>query len=308
MNTVLVTGARGFIGRHCLRPLADAGLNVHAVTSASPSPDTSKSAVWHTADLLNDVQASRLIDEVRPVAMLHLAWVTTPGVYWASPLNDTWRRASEHLIDCAAACGLKRVVAAGTCAEYDWAVGRCDEHSTPLAPTSAYSRSKHELRSAIDTLAGRHGFSAAWARIFFLYGPGEPAAKLAPSVIDHLLRNEPAECSDGAHRRDFIYVRDAAAALVALLQSDLVGPVNIGSGEAPRVRQIATTIGRAMGKPDLIRLGARKSDRPEPPLVVAGMDRLTGELGFRPRWDLDAGLAETIVWRRGGQTEQVDGR
>ena len=297
MNKVLITGARGFVGRHCRGRLADAGFEVHAVSSSAPPPGARRT-IWHVADLLNAVEADRLIDAVKPTHLLHLAWVTTPGEYWTSPLNDTWRKASEHLIESAVSCGVGRVVSAGTCAEYDWSVGRCDEKTTPLAPKSPYSRNKDELRVRLESLSEQRGFSAAWARLFFLYGPGEPAGRLVPSIINHLLQDEPAECSEGTHQRDFIYVQDAAAALVALVQSDLAGPVNIGSGKAVAVRDIAMKLGEALSKPQLIQLGARNCDRAEPPLVVACTDRLEGELGFRPRWDMDRGLADAIAWWR----------
>jgi len=299
MDKVLITGARGFVGRHCLNLLTDAGFEVHAVSSSLSLPMDSQ-VIWHSADLLNVTDADRLIDQVRPVSMLHLAWITTPGEYWTSPFNDVWRQASEHLIGRAIEHGLRRLVAAGTCAEYDWSIGRCDEQTTPLSPGSPYSRSKDELRRSIQALASRQDLSFAWARVFFLYGPGEPAGRLVPSVIGHLLQEEPAQCSKGVHRRDFMYVRDAAAALVALLQSDLVGPVNIGTGQAVAVRDIAVKIGEVMGKPDLVRLGGLETARPEAPLVVAGTDRIRGELGFRPQWDIDRGLAETIAWWRAG--------
>lgn len=298
MNKVLLTGARGFVGRHCLSRLIGAGFEVHAVSSSTIPPQAVRRCVWHVADLLNTVQADRLIDEVKPTCLLHLAWITAPGEYWTSPLNDTWRKASEHLIESAASNGVKRVVVAGTCAEYDWSAGRCDEKTTLVAPKSPYSRSKDELRTKVESLSEQHGFGAAWARLFFLYGPGEPAGRLVPSIVNHLLQDEPAECSEGMHRRDFMYIQDAAAALVALVQSDLAGPVNVGSGKAVAIRDIAMKLGQALGKPHLIRLGARNSDRAEPPLVVAGTDRLEGDLGFRPRWDMDRGLADAIAWWR----------
>ena len=309
MNRVLLTGARGFVGRHCLAHLVAAGFDVHAVTSAPTLPAEAPDVVWHQADLLDEDQTDALLEAVAPTSVLHLAWVTTPGEYWTSPLNDTWRQASEHLFEHAAAHGLKRAVVAGTCAEYDWTTGRCDERAARLAPTSAYSRSKHQLHVALEALASDRRFSAAWARLFFLYGPGEPAGRLVPSIITHLLRNEPAPCTEGGQRRDFMYVKDAAAALVALLQSELTGAVNIGTGQAPAIRQIATVIGRMMDKGHLIQLGARQTPQQQPPLVVANTARLRHELGFRPHWDLEAGLADTIEWwDRGARHEGTEAR
>ena len=206
MEKVLLTGARGFIGRHCLEVLAMGDFEVHAVTSSAALPAATPGVVWHQADLLDEARTTALVEAVTPTSLLHLAWDTTPEEYWTSPANPAWRQASVHLVAQAAGRGLRRVVVAGTCAEYDWSIGRCAEHAAPLAPTSAYSHSKHELRLAVEELAEQHGFSAGWARLFFVYGPGEPAARLVPSIICHLLRDEPAECTEGSQRRDFVYV------------------------------------------------------------------------------------------------------
>jgi nucleoside-diphosphate-sugar epimerase len=295
MDKLFLTGARGFIGRHCITGLVDAGFEVHAVVSSAPLPSVRRGVVWHQADLLCAAQATALIEAVAPTTMLHLAWVTTPGQYWTSPLNARWRRASVHLIEQAAVRGLERLVVVGTCAEYDWTDGACIEGKTPLKPASAYSNAKHELRLAINALSKQYSFSTAWARPFFVFGPGEPAERFVPSIITNLMHNQPAACTDGHQRRDYIYVKDVAAALVTLLQSNLFGPINIGTGQAPAIRQIATTIGRLMDKPQLIQLGARQVSQPEPPLVVADTTRLHDELGFKSHWDLEAGLTDTIA-------------
>ena len=94
-------------------------------------------------------------------------------------------------------------------------------------------------------LADYRGFFArTWCQrefeahgIFFLYGPHEPPGRLIPSVIQALLKGEFARCSHGRQIRDFLYVEDVAEAFVALLDSDITGPVNIASGSpTPRRR------------------------------------------------------------------------
>jgi nucleoside-diphosphate-sugar epimerase len=289
---VVVTGARGFIGRHSVAELVALGHEVHGVTSSS-APGA-KDVTWHRADLLAGEGAAVLRD-VRPDVLVHLAWVTIPGAFWADPSNDAWLAASRTLVDEFVAGGGKRVVVAGTCAEYDWSGGVCDEATTPLRPSTLYGRRKDELRAHVERTAAAAGVSWAWGRVFWLYGPGEPLPRLVPSIIASLLRDEPALCTEGTQRRDFLHVADVGAAMARLAASGVAGAVNIASGDAVAVADVARKIGELMGKPSLVRLGARPSPSGDPPLVVAATRRLRDEVGFAPRWDLTSGLEQTIA-------------
>jgi nucleoside-diphosphate-sugar epimerase len=140
--------------------------------------------------------------------------------------------------------------------------------------------------------------SLAWARLFFLYGPREHPARLVPSVARALLAGEPAKCSAGTQERDFLHVDDVADALVSLVRSDLVGPVNIGSGEAVAVRAVIELVARECGRPDLVRLGARPAPANEPPLLVADVSRLRDELGWRPGIPFEDGVRDAVRWWR----------
>lgn len=303
MKKILVTGAAGFIGRHCLPLLAGDGVEVHAVSSR-PLPQVLEAseapleAAWHQADLLDARQAATLMETVRPTHLLHLAWIVTPGLYWTSPDNFRWVQASLELLRLFAAGGGQRVVTAGTCAEYDWSYGYCSEGVTPLAPCTPYGVCKYSLGLLQHSWAEQAGLSAAWGRIFFPYGPHEAPSRLVPSVMRSLLRGEPALCSHGEQVRDFLYVEDVAAAFVALLRSEVAGPVNIASGRAVALKEIVAMIAQQQGKSDLLRLGALPAPSGEPPLLVADVRRLREEVGWQAPSGLREGLSRTLEWWR----------
>jgi len=315
---VLVTGAGGFIGRWTLAPLLERGFEVHAVASvraAAAHPAASPAAPaaptppfgggqWHTTDLLDPAAIVDLIARVAPTHLLHFAWIAKPSVYWTSPENSRWLEASGTLLQAFVAAGGRRVVMAGSCAEYDWSrVGLCVEASSPLcepaaASTTAYVACKLALHAHLTAAAQRHGLSAAWGRIFFQFGPHEARERLVASVITNLLQGREALCTSGQQVRSFLHVADVGSAFACLLDSPLEGAVNIGSAERISVAALCARIAAQLGAESLLRLGARVAPAGEPELLLPELSRLQEELGWRPRYTLDAALADTIAWWR----------
>ena len=299
VTRVLVTGASGLVGRHATARLAERGYDVHAV-SRREVPST-QSITWHHADLLEPGAGSALIRALRPSYLLHLAWVTEHGRYWQAAENLDWLAVSLGLIRAFADAGGKRLVAAGTCAEYDWgALGTeaCRERETPTAPQTLYGRAKHALHQVLAGFADEAGLDYAWGRLFFLYGPDEPPARLVPSVARALLTGAPARCTHGRQVRDFLHVADAGAAFAALLASDVIGPVNVASGTPVRIAELVETLARIVGRADLVELGAVEARADEPTHLFADATRLNREVRYAPSYELEAGLAETVRWWR----------
>ena len=295
MKKVLLTGATGFIGQHCIGTLASLGYEVHAVSSRKPV-DSSGGAIWHQADLLQPGSAKPLLAAVKPSHLLHLAWYVVPGKLISSPENFAWVTASMELAREFAEQGGKRMVVSGSGYEYDWRYGYCSESLTPAVPNTVYGACKQALSTLLQAFAGTVGVSAAWGRVFFLYGPGEHPDRLVSSVIRGVLAGKPAPCSHGRQIRDYMHVQDVADGLVALLDSAVEGAVNVSSGRATTLREIVLAIGRICGRPELINIGAIPARANDTPLVVGENTRLTGEVGWTPQIDLEQGLLQTIDW------------
>ena len=152
--------------------------------------------------------------------------------------------------------------------------------------------------SCFARLESLSGLSTAWGRVFFLYGPREHPDRLVSSVIRSLLKGEAARCSHGRQIRDYMHVQDVADGLVALLDSDVEGAMNVCSGQATTLREIVLSIGRICERPDLIQLGAIPARANDTPLVVGDNARLTSETGWKQQLDLETGLRETVDWWR----------
>jgi UDP-glucuronate decarboxylase len=279
---ILLTGVTGFIGSHVARELLRGGHEVHATVRAG-------------ADLrrVADLAALRVhaggIDHLplNPDLLISLAWIATPGKYLESPENVDCLNATRRLLsraDC-------RAVVAGTCFEFDTSLGTLREDS-PVKPTTLYARSKDELRREVE---GRR--DSAWIRFFYQYGPWEDERRLVPAVTRALLKGEEAKVSPGGQRRDFLHVEDVATAVRAVAESRLTGCVNIGSGEAPSVKEIVSAIGEEVGRPELLRFGAVPYYEGEPMLIVADNAKLKST-GWTRRWGLKEGLRHAVGWWR----------
>jgi nucleoside-diphosphate-sugar epimerase len=271
---VLVTGANGFIGKHALPLLIQKGYEVHAI-STRKHPFHPQVA-WHQTNLLDPLQTDQLLQQINPSSLLHLAWITTPKIYWSSLENLTWMQASLDLLVSFAKYGGKRAAIAGTCAEYEWNSEEYSEHTTPLIPTTLYGTCKRSLYLILKSLCAQMNISLAWGYVFFILGPHEPSERLFPSVIQNLLRKEEATCFHSHQIRDFLYVSDAAEALVSLLDSPLEGTFNIGSGQGCSLKEAMSLICEQIGCRDLVQFESLTTK--EPPVLIANIEKIKKDL------------------------------
>ena len=301
MKRVLVTGGTGFIGREALPFLQERGYEVH-VAGRSAGPSGTGSAVsmeihYHRCDLLHD-SCDALIAGIQPTHLLHFAWYAEHDTFWWALENLDWVAASLRLARAFVAAGGGRAVFAGSCAEYDWSYDTLDEALTPLNPATLYGLSKASLYRLLSSAAERLGILLAWGRVFFPYGPRDQAGRLLSTVIDKVSAGEIVPCSEGSQARAFIYVEDVARAFVELLDSRVEGAVNIATDQVYTVREVVARAARLCGDESMIQFGAKPSRPNEPPFMNASVQRLYGEVGFKPRFDLNGGMQNTVDLRR----------
>ncbi|WP_050605786.1 NAD(P)-dependent oxidoreductase [Ruegeria sp. 6PALISEP08] len=285
MARVLLTGATGLIGRATIPALTEAG---HEVVTLGRN-----TASDITCDLLDPSATTTALEATRASHLVHLAWHDGPRDRWTSAANLAWMAATLHLVREFARTGGQRAVCAGSCAEYDWSVPDLTE-TTPLRPRTLYGAAKAGTGLALCAGQGSLGLSLAWARIFFVYGSGEPPGRLLGDLISNLKAGQPVDCTDGLQERDFLHVDDLARALLQLLETNVTGAVNVASGAAIPVRELIEEVAQQMHHPDLIRLGAITRAADDPARLAADVGRLHDETGFIPRHDIASGIAEVL--------------
>jgi nucleoside-diphosphate-sugar epimerase len=292
MKCILVTGASGYVGRQCLAPLQELGFEVHGI-SRQPLP--SAGVVMHGADILRESEWRSLLSELRPTHLLHLAWTTAHGAFWTDPANDAWLESSRRLVDSFIEAGGRRVITAGSCAEYDWtAAPPFSEAMTPCVPSTPYGRAKLALHGHTAARAVAAGLSHAHGRLFFSFGPAEQPGRLVPAVILSLAAGRPFEIKDAGALRDYLDVREIGRALALIAAADVTGAVNIGMGAGVTVGDLAGEIARIMERPSLLRLQNSGTVSE----IVADTRRLDADVGFQNRIPLAEGLAFAVRWWR----------
>lgn len=304
---VLLTGATGFVGWHCIQPLLERGFEVVA-THSTREPVKFDGVRWIRCNLLDRGALPELIREAGASHLLHLAWYVEPGKMINGAENLDWARASLELVQQFHAGGGARVVIGGSCYEYDWRYGYCNEKLTPRQPDTLYGAAKSGLAETVLGYCAATGVSGAWGRMFFLYGPRENPRRLVPSVVLSLLAGQPALSSHGRQIRDYMDVRDAAEGMVALMDSSALGAYNIASGQAPTIAAIVSTLGDITGRGDLLRLGALPARANDAPLVVGDPAAALHDFGWQARIALRDGLRDTVQWWETHRSAAVENR
>jgi len=272
---VALTGASGFIGRHVLESLVRRGIDVVAVGRSRPQ---GYFGAFVAADLCGAKDPPDFAT-LGATHLLHLAWYTEHGKYWTAAENARWAVATHTLVEAFCAAGGEKVVAAGTCAEYEWSGGDCIEEVTALAPDSIYGMAKCLARSLTAETCRAYGMPWAWGRVFMPVGPGENRSRLLPSLMDVFAGKREPFAASLTSERDFLHVADVAEAFVHLLTPEAKGCYNICSGKATRIGDVVALVA-AMYSAGPTLISASPSTDPTP-RVVGDCSRLR-MLGWAP--------------------------
>jgi nucleoside-diphosphate-sugar epimerase len=253
-EAVLLTGATGFVGRAVLAELVSRGIPVHAVSRRPVTAQPELGLIWHQADLLTEAGRAR-VSGLAP-RLIHCAWEVEHGAFWTSPANDRWHAASLDLVRRFRAAGGKRILALGTCAEYDATDPGPWNEDRPIRPATPYGQAKAALWHDLTDLCGD---DLTWARLFHLFGPGEDPRRFVPSICLSLAAGRPAVVNSPHLIRDYAPTAHAARCLSCLLDSDIRGACDIGSGSPVTLGQMAEWIAESLNASNLLQLSSAGS-------------------------------------------------
>ena len=291
---VLVTGGSGFLGSHLCRRLVDCGAEVHA-TSRVERAQCDSEPRWRQADLADIGVARRLVSEVRPDIVYHLAGSVTavPGKEFVLPTFHSLLTSTVNLLAAVAELGCRRLILCGSFMEPDasqWVV----------TPSSPYAAAKWAASGYGRMFQALYGTPTVILRTYMTYGPGQDSKKLIPATIGSLLRGAPPQLSSGLWQADWIYVDDVLEGFLAAAHTPgLEGcTLELGSGTLVSVRAIVEELVAIM-RPSAQPVFGALPDRPLEPVRAASTAESAQRLGWRPSTSLNTGLRRTVEWYSG---------
>lgn len=302
---VVVLGGAGFIGRATVAMLRERGDAVRVYGHArglARAGDALEGAELVAGEIGDAAAVLRAIDGAD--AVIHLAHSTVPGSSMADPAGDVEANVAGNVRWLArlreASPGLLLFVSSGGTV-YGRAQRPLVAEDHPTEPISPYGISKLALEKYVAMFAEAAGVRHLVARPANVYGPGQrlDAGQGVVGVsVSRALRGEPIEIwGTGEVRRDYLYVRDAARALVALLGVEGQETVfNVGSGEGRSVLDIVGALREVLPTPPEVRFApGRVIDVPD---NVLDSTRLRRATGWAPEVSFPEGLAATVAWVR----------
>lgn len=275
------------IGTQTLPFLKQAGFDIYALTIGNE--ENTPGITYVKANLFDKIQIDNLLSEIRPEYMLHYAWLST-GLFNDNS-NFDFLTSSIDLLKSFAKYGGKRVVMAGTYAEYGYHNDTLKE-TMPAEPINVYSQCKDFVRQITEAYCQNNNISFGWGRIFSAFGKEKDPRRLTSDVINHLKNNQEVVIRSGSLVRDYIYTKDIAAAFVKFLGSDVTGVVNICTGKDTSIHDYVMKIAKAMGKESLVVFNEQAS--PQQVRVVGNPTRLNKEVGFIPKYTIEEALKEIL--------------
>lgn len=285
---ILITGASGFVGSHLIARARERGLRTVAASG----------------DLRQAEAARDIVREHRPAAIVHLASARQhqPGDPW-SLLGDELTMLGNLLSAAADTVPSSPVLVAGSAGQYGLAGPLPLPESAPTMPINNYGAVKCVLERAALLIPLAREVRVIWARCFNLIGPGQGLDAPVPNWARQIAEAE--RHGAGLLRtgnlgvvRDFLDVRDASDAYLALLDSDAQGPVNVGSGAGVRLQEVVDTLVENADVEIVVEQDRSLQRAKDPACVVADVTLLRKLTGWQPAIGLRKSLADVLAeWR-----------
>ncbi|MEH3156977.1 MAG: GDP-mannose 4,6-dehydratase [Gordonia paraffinivorans] len=306
-DRAVVTGGAGFLGTHlCLR-LVEFGHDVVCIDDLSTGAPMNVAGLEAAGVTVVRHDVVDPLPVAGPVSLVaHLACPPSPTYYLRHGI-DTLRCAADgtrHALELAGDRGARCVIAStseiyGDPLEHPQTElyrGNVD----PTGPRSVYDEGKRYAEALAVAHHRERGTDVGIARIFNTYGPRMRAddGRMIPTFIAQALAGDPLTVSgDGQQTRSLCYVDDLVDGLMALADSSVGVPVNLGNPVEMTVREVAEAVCDAVGVPvDLVHGPAAPDDPVRRRPDIGRADTL---LGWRPRVGLVDGLARTVAWFAG---------
>jgi len=303
---IVITGAAGFIGSHLSERLLDLGHSVVGIDNlitgdlANIAHLTGRDFVFIRHNVTNYINVEGPVDRV-----FHWASPASPIDYleWPIPTLKVGALGTHNALGLAKAKGA-RFMLASTSEVYGDPLEHPQKETywgnvNPIGPRGVYDEAKRFAEAITMAYHRYHGLDAKIVRIFNTYGPRMRIrdGRAVPNFIAQALRNEDVTIfGSGRQTRSFCYVSDLVSGLLALMDSDVNEPVNIGNPHEMSIEEMARLIIRMTGSKSQIVFQPLPVDDPQ--VRQPDITKARTLLGWEPKVPLEEGLTSTIDYFR----------
>jgi dTDP-glucose 4,6-dehydratase len=303
---IVITGAAGFIGSHLSEALLDAGHSVVGIDNlltgdmANIAHLSGRDFTFIKHDVTNYINVDGPVDRV-----LHWASPASPIDYLELPIPTLKVGAlgTHNSLGLAKAKGARFVIAS-TSEVYGDPLEHPQKETywgnvNPIGPRGVYDEAKRFAEAMTVAYHRYHGLDAKIVRIFNTYGPRMRVndGRAVPAFISQALRNEDVTIfGDGTQTRSFTFISDLVRGIIALMESSVNDPVNIGNPHEMSIEQMARTIIKMTGSRSQVVFRPLPTD--DPKVRQPDITRARTLLHWEPKVGLEEGLTSTIAYFR----------
>lgn len=298
INKIIVTGGSGFLGRHLLRALVDAGYQVKNIDlKVNPEFETVIADVRDRERMLAEIKDADLV--------FHLASLIEAGESVKQPQKyiDYNLTGTLNVLEAMRQNGVQTMAFSSSAAVYGEPVGVPIKEDDRTMPINPYGMTKLAMEALLSSYVNAHGLTGIALRYFNLYGPEEhhqPESHALPRFIKQIYDgDEVTVWGNGEHQRDYIHVHDIVDAHLKSIKLAETQPkkyhyFNISTEKPASVKEIIGLVEQALGKTAQIK---NFPPRPGDPLLLyADASKAREQLGWQPQVELAAGVKEMVEY------------
>ena len=319
METVLVTGAAGFIGSNLVAALLKEGYRVVGVDNFDDTYEThfkeahlapfasDKNFVLERVDITDGPAFDAVVQREKPTYLVHLAAkadtraaVESPDIYVSVNVHGTL-----NVLESARKAGVKETVVAssssvyGNDADVPWV-----ETAMADKPISPYGATKRATELLAHSYHHNFGMNIVCLRYFNVYGENNRPGMVPYKWTEALLKGEEIEMSgEGTRRRDYTYVGDTVRATIAAMKSGIgFEIINVGNNKPLSLRELLTLLEGATGKTATVH--SRPSHPASVEITYADGEKAKRLLNWEPEMPVEEGFGRLVAWFRDNRLKQ----